>query len=173
MFEEPHLRPRAANFQPLTLAGFLTRAAEAHPQRTAVIWRDLRWDYAGLHAMAVRMADALREAGIGRGDVVSVIARNRPEMLAVHFAVPAIGAVLNTLNIRLDAGARGHILVHSESRLLLCAPACAGEAAEAFRRGRLAGFKVPRHVRFGALPKMATGKIQKFLLRQRLRDEPA
>ncbi len=133
MFEEPHLRPRAANFQPLTPVGFLTRAAEAHPHRTAVIWRDATWDYAGLHAMAVRMAEALRAAGIGRGDVVSIVARNRPEMLAAHFAVPALGSVLSTLNIRLDAGALGYILAHSESRLLLCDPACAGAAGEAAR----------------------------------------
>ena len=134
MFGDAHLRPRAANFQPLTPVSFLAGAREAHPARPAVIWRDLAWDYAGLHAMAVRMARALERAGVGAGDVVSIVARNRPEMLAAHFAVPSIGAVLSTLNVRLDADALTYVLDHSRSRLLLVDPACAGPAMQAAAR---------------------------------------
>ena len=143
MFDDPHLRPRAANFQPLTPVSFLTRAAEAFPEATAAIWRDARWDYAGLHAMAVRMARALRAEGRGPGDDVSILARNRPEMLAAHFAVPAIGAVLNTLNTRLDADALAYMLGHCRSRLLLCDPACCDAAGVA---ARAAGVRMLRLV---------------------------
>jgi fatty-acyl-CoA synthase len=134
MFDDAHLQPRVANFRPLTPVSFLTQARAAHPTRPAVFWQDRMWDYAGLHSMAVRMARALAAAGIGRGDVVSVIARNRPEMLAVHYAVPSLGAVLSTLNIRLDADALAYILAHSESRLLIVDAACSGPATDAARR---------------------------------------
>lgn len=133
MRAEDHLRPREANFQPLDPVEFLTRGLEAHPSRPAVIWRDMSWDYRGLHAMAKRMADHLEAHGVKPGDVVSIIARNRPEMLAAHFAVPAIGAVLNTLNTRLDHGTLEYILRHAGSRLLIVDRGCADAAMRAAR----------------------------------------
>lgn len=133
MRAEEHLRPQEANFQPLSPVGFLTRAVEAHPARQAVIWRDMSWDYAEFHAMARRMADRLIDEGVKPGDVVSIIARNRPEMLAAHYAVPAIGAVLNTLNTRLDHGTLEYIFNHAGTRLLIVDQGCADVALEAAR----------------------------------------
>jgi fatty-acyl-CoA synthase len=119
---EPHLARRDANFRPLTPVDFLVRAAEVHPGRTAVVWGDRRWSYRALSAMAERFRARLEALGVGKGDVVSVIAPNRPEMLAAHYAVPALGAVLNTINLRLDADTVGYILGHAESRVLVADP---------------------------------------------------
>ncbi|WP_417426879.1 AMP-binding protein [Hoeflea sp.] len=128
---DQHLQRREANFQPLNPVRFLARENEAHPERTAVLWRDRSWTYAQFNTLAVRLADLLKRAGIGPGDVVSVISRNRPEMLAAHFALPALGAVLNTINTRLDAEAIGYILRHSEARLLLVDEAVGASALQA------------------------------------------
>jgi fatty-acyl-CoA synthase len=120
MFTDQHLAPRAANFQPLTPLDLLARTLSVHGDRPGVAWRDHMLSYAGLGAMVARMANWLRERGIKAGDVVSVMLPNRPEMLAAHFAVPALGAVLNTINIRLDPREVAYILDHGGSRLLLC-----------------------------------------------------
>ena len=128
---EPLLQRREANFQPLSPVRFLARENEAHPERCAIVWRDLRFNYAQFNTMAVRLAERIAQAGIGAGDVVSIIARNRPEMLAAHFAVPSLGAVLNTLNTRLDAAALSYILVHSQSRLLIFEQAISDAALQA------------------------------------------
>ncbi|MGB8622749.1 MAG: AMP-binding protein [Paracoccaceae bacterium] len=127
------LNPRAANFQPLTPLSFLDHALLAFSDRPAVAWHDRIWNYAEFHKQVLRMAAALKARGIGRGDVVSVIARNRPEMLAAHYAVPMIGAVLNTINIRLDRGTIEYILDHGESRLLIVDPVCSEAALKAAR----------------------------------------
>lgn len=119
MFNDPHLAPRAANFQPLTPIDLLGRTLECHGDRPAVAWRDDVWSYSEFGDLVARMVGALRAQGVGLGDVVSVALGNRPEMLAAHFAVPALGAVLNTVNIRLDAGEIGYILDHAGSKVLL------------------------------------------------------
>ncbi|WP_372892387.1 AMP-binding protein [Rhodosalinus sp.] len=120
MFSDAHLAPRAANFEPLTPLAFLSRALEVHGDRPAVAWRDMRWTYAEFGAIVARMAAHLRARGVGPGSVVSVMLPNRPEALAAQFAVPALGAVLNAVNIRLSGDEVAYILDHSGSRLLLC-----------------------------------------------------
>src|SRR4051812_32983602 len=97
------LRPRAANFAPLTPLSFLERAEEAFPGRTALVYGDYRETWSEHAATCGRLASALIQAGIGRGDVVALLMANTPPMLAAHFAVPMVGAVLNTINTRLDA----------------------------------------------------------------------
>ena len=123
MFTDPHLAPRAANCQPLTPLDLLARTLEVHGPRPGVVWRDHALDWDGFGAMVARMATWLRGRGVGPGDVVSVMLTNRPEMVAAHFAVPALGAVLNAINIRLDPGEVAYILDHAGSRLLLAEPA--------------------------------------------------
>jgi fatty-acyl-CoA synthase len=118
MHLDDSLRPRPANFVPLTPVDFLRRSVEVFPQRVAVRHREATLTYAALGALVGRLAAALHRDGVGRGDVVSVIAGNRPEMLALHFAVPMLGAVLNAINTRLDAGTVGYILGHAESRIV-------------------------------------------------------
>jgi fatty-acyl-CoA synthase len=135
--EEAHLARRAANFRPLSPADFLLRAVESFPDRPAVAWRKRRWTYAGLAGIAGRLGAWLTEAGVGRGDVVSVICGNRPEMLAAHYAVPALGAVLNSINTRLDVDTIAYILDHSDSRVLIADPACLPVAREAAARGNV------------------------------------
>ncbi len=78
-----------------------------------------RLSYAELGGLVGRLAAGLERDGIGPGDVVSVIAQNRPEMLALHFAVPMVGAVLNAINTRLDAASVAAIIEHAEARLVL------------------------------------------------------
>jgi fatty-acyl-CoA synthase len=132
--DEPHLRPREANFQPLTPLDFLERTLSIVPDQLAIVWRDRRWTYRELAELVGRMAAVLRAAGIGHGDVVSVLAQNRPELLAAHYAVPMLGAVLGALNTRLDAETIGYILDHSESRMFLVDPGGSASAHDAAGR---------------------------------------
>ncbi|WP_374632495.1 AMP-binding protein [Paracoccus sp. (in: a-proteobacteria)] len=119
MFQLPYLAPCATNFDALTPLAFLRRAEQVHAGHAAVIWRDLELTYAGFGRLVRRMAFWLRAQGVGAGDVVSLILPNRPELLAAHYAVPGIGAVLNTVNTRLEAEEIGYILDHAQSRLLI------------------------------------------------------
>ena len=132
---EGHLAPRPANHRPLTPLDFLDRACAVHPDRPAIVWRGMRWDYAGFGAIVARMMRWLGAQGVGPGDVVSVMAGNRPEMLAAHYAVPAMGAILNAVNTRLEGETVGYILRHARARLILAdapsAPVASAAAAAA------------------------------------------
>src|SRR2546430_4217275 len=108
-----------ANFQPLTPLTFLERAAAAFPARTAIIHGRRTWSYAAFYARARQLASALVAHGIGRGDTVSVMLANTPAMLEAHYGVPMTGAVLNTLNTRLDAAIIAFMLDHAETKLLI------------------------------------------------------
>ncbi len=119
MRSDPHLAPRAANRRRLSPLDFPDRALSVHPDRLAVVWQGRHWTYADFGGIVARLAAFLTTQGVGPGDVVSVMLPNRPEMLAAHDAVPMLGAVLNTVNTRLDADMVGYILTHSESRLIL------------------------------------------------------
>jgi len=125
------LEPRAANFRPLTPLDFLDRQIACFPNRKAVIWRDQRLTWRAFGHSVQRLVAYLRVRGIGPGNVVSIICLNRPEMLAAHYAVPAVGAVLNSVNTRLDAAAVAWILGHAKSQLLLCDPSCSSVAKAA------------------------------------------
>jgi fatty-acyl-CoA synthase len=135
---ENELPRNPANFRPLTPLTFLEHAAAAHGELVAVIHGRQRITYAELYARARRLASALRDHGIGRGDTVSVMLANTPAMLEMHYAVPMLGAVLHSINTRLDAGAIAFQLDHAESRLLAgdreFAPAIAGALAQARAR---------------------------------------
>ncbi len=120
-----------ANDTPLTPLTFLNRAAEAYPQRTAIIHGDYQWTYAQFQANTRRLGSALKAHGIGKGDTVAVLAPNIPPVLDCHYGVPMIGAVLNTINIRLDARAVAFILDHGEAKILFVDREFAPLAAEA------------------------------------------
>jgi fatty-acyl-CoA synthase len=128
------LAPRAANQQPLTPVDFLWRAAAAHPQKSAVIDGERVLSWQEMAALVRRFAGALREQGIKKGDVVSVMAPNCLEMLAAHYAVPMSGGVLNSINTRLDVDSVAYILEHSGAQLLLAHQACRDVVVEALRR---------------------------------------
>jgi fatty-acyl-CoA synthase len=129
MHLEPHLSPCPANYVPLTPVEFLVRAVESHGDKVAVAWGDRTWTYSAFARMVGRFARFLHAAGVRRGDVVSIMAANRPEMLAAHYAVPMLGAVLNTINTRLDIDTVAYILGHCESRLLVSDPECLAVAS--------------------------------------------
>jgi fatty-acyl-CoA synthase len=109
----------AANFQPLSPLTFLERAASVHPDQTAVIHGALRRSYHEFYARCRRLASALARRGIGRGDTVSVMLPNTPAMLECHYGVPMAGAVLNTLNTRLDARIIAFSLEHCDAKVLI------------------------------------------------------
>jgi fatty-acyl-CoA synthase len=109
----------AANFQPLTPLTFLARSAAVYPGHCAVIHGNLRFTYAEFYARSRRLASALAGRGIGRGDTVSVLLANSPPMLEAHYGVPMAGAVLNTLNTRLDAAIIAFSLEHAGARAVI------------------------------------------------------
>ncbi|HEX2939608.1 MAG TPA: AMP-binding protein, partial [Rhodopila sp.] len=116
---EQNLDRTPANYVPLSPISFLTRAARIWPDRVAVIHGERRFTYAQFLQRACRLASALARAGVGKGDTVSIMAPNTPHMLEAHYAVPMLGAVLCSINIRLDSAAIGFILRHSESKVVL------------------------------------------------------
>ena len=108
-----------ANFQPLTPLTLLDRAARTWPDHLAIIHGRIRRSYAEAAARARRLASVLTQAGIGPGDTVSTMLSNTPEMLEAHHGVPITGAMLNTINTRLDAAIIAFILDHAEAKVLI------------------------------------------------------
>ena len=117
--DRPELSKRAANFVPLSPISFLARSAKFFENRTAVIHGTRRYTYRQFYARARRFADALRKAGIKRGDTVAIMSPNTPALLEAHYAVPMLGAVLNPINIRLDAATIAFCLEHGEAKILI------------------------------------------------------
>ncbi|SEI88846.1 fatty-acyl-CoA synthase [Azotobacter beijerinckii] len=112
--------PRSAvNHVPLSPLSFIERSAAVYPQRPAVIHGSIRRNWAETYTRCRRLASALAGRGIGKGDTVAVMLPNIPQMLEAHFGVPMIGAVLNTLNVRLDAEAIAFMLQHGEAKVLI------------------------------------------------------
>lgn len=120
-----------ANHVPLSPLSFLPKAAAIHPERTAIVHGDLRRSWRDVYSRCRRFASALRVHGVKRGDTVAIIAPNIPAMYEAHFAVPMAGAVLNTLNTRLDAEAIAFQLDHGEARILLVDGEFSGTIARA------------------------------------------
>ena len=108
-----------ANFVALSPLSFLERSASVYPDRTAVIYGSRRQTWRDTYARCRRLASGLAQRGIGAGDTVAVMLPNVPAMFEAHFGVPMTGAVLNTLNTRLDAEAIGFMLRHAEAKVLL------------------------------------------------------
>lgn len=113
------LMPGAANRTTLSPIGFLRRSAEVYPDHTSIIHGDSRWTYAQTYDRALRLASALVRHGVAPGDVVAAILPNVPPMIESHFGVPMAGAVLCTINTRLEADTVAYILEHSEARAII------------------------------------------------------
>ncbi len=113
------LDKNAANFQPLTPLSFLARAAQVFPHHAAVVHGRQRWSYAQYYGRARQLASALSKRGIGAGDTVSVMLANTPPMLEAHYGVPMTGAVLHSINTRLDAAVIAFMLDHAESKVVI------------------------------------------------------
>jgi fatty-acyl-CoA synthase len=113
------LGKRPANYAPLSPLSFLPKVAAVYPNRIAVIHGEWSSTWAECYARCRRLASALADRGVGAGDTVAVMAPNVPAMYEAHFGVPMTGAVLNTLNIRLDAEAIAFQIAHGEAKVLI------------------------------------------------------
>jgi fatty-acyl-CoA synthase len=130
------LDKNAANYTPLSPLSLLARTAYVHPQRTSVIHGDRQYTWQETYARCRRLASALSRRGIGVGDTVSVMLPNTPPMYEVHFGVPMTGAVLNTLNTRLDAAALAFMLEYAEAKVLITDCEFSGVIGDALARLR-------------------------------------
>ena len=116
---DTNLDKNDANFTPLSPLSFLIRAAEVYPNRTSIIHGKKQFTWSETYKRSKQLASALSKRGIGKGDTVAVLCFNTPEIYETHFGVPMIGAVLNTINIRLDVDTISYILEHGEAKALI------------------------------------------------------
>ena len=116
---EHGLGKNAANFTPLTPLSFIERTARVFPDYTAVIHGEISRSWAETYQRCIKLASALHNRGVKKGDTVAMMLPNVPAALEAHFGVPMSGAVLNALNIRLDAKTIAFILDHGEAEILL------------------------------------------------------
>ncbi len=125
------LEKNSANYTPLTPLSFLERAAKVYPHRAAVVHGDSQFTWAQTYARCRRLASALQRRGVSPGDTVAVMAPNIPNIYEASFAVPMAGAVVNTINTRLDADTVAFILDHGEAKVLITDPEFSGVVAKA------------------------------------------
>ena len=116
---EQGLGKNTANFTPLTPLSFIERTARVFPEHTAVVHGDTKRSWIETYQRCIKLASALNRRGIKKGDTVAIMLPNVPAALEAHFGVPMCGAVLNALNIRLDAKTIAFILDHGEAEALL------------------------------------------------------
>lgn len=118
-FEGPELQKRQANYTPLSPLSMLKRTERVYGDRLAHIHGNIRRSWSEVGKRCRRLASALQARGIGKGDVVALLAPNIPEAFECAFAVPMLGAILNANNTRLDAQTMGYILAHGEAKIFL------------------------------------------------------
>jgi fatty-acyl-CoA synthase len=116
---DQQLDTNPANHTALSPVSFVERSAEVFGDLPAVIHGQRRYTWAQTRERSARLAAALQALGLGRGDTVSVMLPNTPEMIELHYAVPALGAVLNALNTRLDAALIAWQMNHCEAKVLI------------------------------------------------------
>ncbi len=128
---DTNLDKNEANYIPLTPLTFLKRAKDIYPDYEAVIYEDRKYSWAEVYKRTVKFASALTKIGVKKGDTVSFLAFNTPEIFEGHYSVPMTGAVLNTINIRLDAKTIAYILNHSDAKVLVVDRQLHGEVKKA------------------------------------------
>ena len=116
---ETNLDKNKANFVPLTPLSFLNRAKDIYPDYEALVYEKRKYTWIEIYTRCVKFASALTKIGIKKGDTVSFLAFNTPEIFEAHYSVPMTGAILNTINVRLDAKTILYILEHSEAKVLV------------------------------------------------------
>ena len=127
-------KPNSANFVPLSPLSFLARSASVFPDRVAVSYGERAYTWAQVMERAQRLAGALQEAGIRKGDTVSIIAANTPEMVEAHYGVPLSGGILNTINVRLEPETLAYIFDHAETKILITDTAFSPAVKEALAK---------------------------------------
>lgn len=113
------LDKNAANHTPISPLTFIERAASVYPDYPALVYGDLRRSWAEVYKRSRRLASALSKRGIVEGDTVALMLPNIPSMYEAHYGIPMTGAVINALNIRLDADAIAFMLKHGEAKIIL------------------------------------------------------
>lgn len=114
-----NLDQNKANFVPLSPLSFIERTKDVYPKRASIIYGDIRYTWLETYTRCVKFASALEKHNIGLGDTVSIMAFNTPEMFEAHYSVPMCGAVLNTINTRIEAETVAYILDHSDAKLFI------------------------------------------------------
>lgn len=128
------LDKNAANYSPLSPLTFIERAAAVYPERCAVIYNETRRSWSETYRRSRRFASALRQHGVTTDDTVALMLPNVPAMYEAHFAIPMAGAIIQALNIRLDADAIAFQLKHGGARVLLTDPEYAATVAAALEQ---------------------------------------
>lgn len=116
---DKNLQPRSVNFVPITPLDFIVRTAQVYGAQPAIVYGATRRTWGQTYERCCRLASSLAARGITRNDTVAVLLPNIPEMVEAHFAIPMAGAVLNTLNTRLDYASLLFMLRHGEAKLLI------------------------------------------------------
>ena len=114
-----NLDKNPSNYVPLTPLSFLERAKDIYPNYEALVYETKSFTWTEVFNRCTKFASALEKIGIVEGDTVSVMTFNTPEIFEAHYSVPMTGAVLNTINSRLDAKTVAYILEHSEAKVLI------------------------------------------------------
>src|SRR6201995_2772688 len=122
-----------ANYVPLTPLSFLARSAAVYPDHVSAVYEGRSFTWAETYTRCRRFASYLAGRGIGKGDTVAAMLPNLPVMNELHFAVPMAGAVLNALNIRLDAPSIAFQLDHGGAAVILVDPEFSGVISEALK----------------------------------------
>lgn len=123
-----------ANYVPLTPLSFLKRTALMYPDHAATVYGVRQYSWSQVYDRCRQLASALKGRGIGKGDTVSIISANSPEMVEAHFGIPMSGAVLNTINTRLDADTIAYILEHGEARAVIIDAELSPEGVKAIQQ---------------------------------------
>ncbi|HET7201330.1 MAG TPA: AMP-binding protein, partial [Burkholderiales bacterium] len=162
---EVGLDKNPANYAALTPLGFIERAAHVYPARLAVVHGARRFTWAETYARSRRLASALARRGIGSGDTVAAMLANTPEMYECHFGVPMAGAVLNTLNTRLDAEAIAFMIEHGGAKVLIADREFSGTVQKALAAVKTKPFVVdvddPEYTGHG--PRIGAEEYERFL----------
>src|ERR1700759_3518115 len=123
-----------ANYVPLTPLSFLARSAAVHPDHVSTVYEGRSFTWKQTYERCKRFASYLAGRGIGHGDTVAAMLPNIPAMNELHFAVPMTGAVLNALNIRLDAASIAFQLDHGSAKIILVDPEFSGVISDAMKQ---------------------------------------
>ncbi len=116
---EQGMHKNDANFVPLTPISFLDRIKDVYPDYEAIVYKERKYSWKQVYDRCIRFASALTKVGIGKGDVVSIMAANTPELFEAHYSVPMTGGVVNTINTRLDTRTVAYILDHSDCKVFI------------------------------------------------------
>ena len=116
---EKDLNKNSSNFVPLSPISFLERVKDVYPDYEALVYEDRKYTWKQVYDRSTQFASSLEKQGIGLGDTVSILAANTPELFEAHYSIPMTGAVINTINTRLDPQTVAYILEHSDAKLFI------------------------------------------------------